>query len=500
MKVLLIYPPVTVYQEAHIDPHPPLGLAYLAAYLRENNVEVKILDALALGIKNRKKVGKKTRVGMSAGEIKKYLRDFKPDLVGVGVMFTPYAKDAHEVAGLVKSVNPKTMVVFGGAHVSIDPKLVLKDKNVDVAVKGEGEITLLGLVQALQKKRKLTRLTGIAYCQGRKIIQNPPSPFIKNLDELPFPARDLLPLDVYDDLDEPFAMRHPLTAMVTSRGCPGRCVYCAIHSIWGHTWRGRSAKKVVDEIEHLINDFGIKEIHFQDDSMSINKARMNKICDEIIKRKLDIKWTTPNGIAHWTLDKKLIKKMKRAGCYRLTFGIESGNPEMRKWLGKPHSLEQAKQLTQYANKIGLWTIATNILGFPYETKQQIEDTINFAINSDVDFALFYRLAPRWGTPVYEVFKKEGLLPKDETAIYGEGSACDTKVFTKEELVKIRNEAHQRFLKYRLRSFINPARLIRKINSWEDFCYLSRLGFSGLKMAWGMAQLGAKKATSKTFRG
>ena len=256
---------------------------------------------------------------------------------------------------------------------------------------------------------------------------------------------------------------------------------------------------VVDEIQHLINDFGIREIHFQDDSMSINKVRMNQICDEIIKRKLDFKWATPNGIAHWTLDKRLIRKMKKAGCYRLTFGIESGNPEMRKWLGKPYSLTQAKELTRYANKIGLWTIATNILGFPYETKDQIEDTINFAIDSDVDFALFYRLAPRWGTPVYDVFKKEGLLPKNETAIYGEGSACDTKVFTKEELVRIRNEAHQRFLKYRLRSFLNPLRIARKINSWEDFWYLARLGRSGLRMAWGFARLGTKKATSTTFR-
>lgn len=500
MKVLLIYPSVTIYQEAHIDPHPPLGLAYLAAYLEQNKFEVKILDVLALGIKTREKKGKGTRVGLSARKIKRYIKDYNPDIVGVGTMFTPFAEDAHEIAKLVKSVNQKILVVSGGAHSSIDPKLVLKDNDVDVVIRGEGEVTFLNLVKAMAKKGGWRKVTGISYRRGKKVVQNPPTPFIKDLDTLPFPARHLLPMDIYDTPDDPFSMRHPLTSMVTSRGCPGNCVYCSVHSVWGHTWRGRSANNVVDEIEHLMKDYGIREIHFQDDSMSISKKRMNEICDEIIKRKLDIKWATPNGIAHWTLDKRLLRKMKKAGCYRITFGIESGNPEMRKWVGKPYSLKQAKELTQYANKIGMWTIATNIIGFPYETREQIEDTINFAIKSDVDFALFYRLAPRWGTLVYEIFKKEGLLPKDETELFKEGAPCDTKHFKKEELVQIRNIAHSRFLKTRFISFLNPGRLLGKIHSFEDFLYTARLAKVGLKLMLGSILSGTKRITSKTFRG
>ncbi len=499
MKILLVYPPVTVYQAAHIDPHPPLGLAYLAAYLEKHHFDVKILDALALGIKTRKKKGKGIRIGLSEKKIKQYIKDYNPEIVGIGTMFTPFAEDAHQVAKLVKAVNQKILVVFGGAHSSIDPEIILKDKNVDLVIRGEGEITLLKLAKAMVKKKNWRKATGISYRKNRKVIHNPPTPFIKDLDILPFPARHLLPMEIYDTPDDPFSMRHPLTSMVTSRGCPGRCVYCAIHSVWGHSWRGRSAKKVVDEIEHLIKDYGIREIHFQDDSMSISKKRMNEICDEIIKRKLDVKWATPNGIAHWTLDKRLLKKMKKAGCYRITFGIESGNPEMRRWVGKPYSLEQAKELTQYANKIGMWTVATNIIGFPYETREQIEDTINFAIKSDVDFALFYRLAPRWGTPVYEVFKKEDLLPKDETELYKEGAPCDTKNFTKEELVQIRNLAHSRFLKARFISFLNPLRTLQKIRSFEDFWYLVRLARVGFKLIINSALSGPKKITSKTFR-
>lgn len=499
MKILLIYPPVTIYGPGKISPHPPLGLAYLAAYLEKAGCLVKILDALALGRDKIRKQGKLTRVGLGKRELKKEIKDFNPDIAGVSVMFTAFVQDAYDIAQLVKEVNPKITTVFGGAHVSIDPKTALKNKNVDIAVKGEGEITFLNLVKAIEKRGSLVKITGISYRQGRKIIQNPPTPFMKNLDELPFPARHLLPMELYDSPDDPFSMRYPLTSMITSRGCPGRCVYCSIHAVWGHTWRGRSARNVVDEIEHLVKDFGIKEIHFQDDSMSVSKKRMNEICDEIIKRKVDIKWATPNGIAHWMLEKRLLKKMKKAGCYRVTLGIESGNPEMRRWVGKPYSLEQAKELTQYANKIGMWTLATNIIGFPYETREQINDTIQFAINSDVDFALFYRLGPRPGTPVYEIFKKEGWLPKNERELYSESVACETKYIKGKELYKIQGEAYSRFFKRRFLSFLNPLRIVRKINSFEDLTYVFGLFIAGIKMIVSLVKT-KKGVTSKSLRG
>lgn len=498
MKILLIYPPVTIYGPGKIDPHPPLGLAYLAAFLEREGYEVKILDALAEGIAEKQVKRKLTRVGLSRKEIKKRIQDFAPDLVGVSVMFTAFAEDGFETAGLVKEVNPKIPVVFGGAHVSIDPKVILKNKSVDFAIKGEGEIALFALIKVLEKGKKLNTVKGITYRQERKVVQNPQGKFIKDLDSLPFPARHLLPMDLYDNRDDHFSIRHPATSMVTSRGCPGRCVYCSIHAVWGHTWRGRSQKNVVDEIEHLVKEFGIREIHFHDDSISVDRRRMNQICDEIIRRKIDIRWATPNGIAHWTLDKNLLKKMKKAGCYRVTFGFESGNPQIRRWIGKSYSLKQAKEITQFANKIGMWTVATNILGFPYETREQIEDTIRFAIDSDVDLALFFRLGPRPGTPVYEIFKKEGWLPKNERELFSESVAVDAKYIKGAQLYKIQNEAYLRFFKRRLLSFLNPLRTLRKIHSVEDLFYVSGLVFAGLRMALNLAK-SKKGVTSKTLR-
>ncbi|MBI5465411.1 radical SAM protein [Candidatus Gottesmanbacteria bacterium] len=498
MKILLIYPPVTIYGPGKVSPHPPLGLAYLAAYLEKRSYQIAILDCLADGKYQIKVRGKFTRVGLTEAEIKKRLKEFNPRVVGISVMFTAFASDAYRLASLVKQVLPKAFVVFGGAHVSIDPKEIVKDKNVDVAVKGEGEVVFLNLIRAIEKKESLAKISGITYRQGKKIIQNLAMGFIENLDELPFPARHLLPMELYQEEDEPFVMRHPLTSMITSRGCPGHCVYCSIHAIWGHTWRGRSAQNVIEEIEHLIKNYGIREIHFQDDSMSVNKRRMHEICDEILRRKIDIKWATPNGIAHWMLDKDLLTKMKKSGCYRVTFGIESGNPQMRRWVGKPYSLEQAKELTDYANKIGLWTVATNIIGFPYETEDQINDTIQFAIDSDTDFALFFRLGPRPGTPVYEIFKKEGWLPKNERELYSESVAVETKYIKGKKLYEIQNQAYSRFFKRRFISFLNPLRTVRKIHSWEDLRYVSGLGLAGMRMIVSLIKSN-RGVTSKTLR-
>ena len=498
MRILLIYPPITSSEEIKIEPHPPLGLAYLASFLEKNHYPVKILDALVLGPKHQ--LSKKFRFGLTDTQIKNEIKNYAPDIVGVSQMFTPYAQDGHRMAKIVKIFNPKIVTVFGGAHSNIDPTLVLKDKNVDFVVRGEGEITFLNLIRALEKGQKELRgVTGIIYRKRETIVRTLPTPFVKNLDELPFPAWHLLPLPLYDRQDDPFVMRHPLTSMITSRGCPGKCVFCSIHATWGHQWRGRSAKNVVDEIEFLVKKYGIREIHFQDDSMSLDPKRMGEICDEIIKRKLDIKWATPNGIAHWTLSMPLLKKMKNSGCYRITFGIESGDSQMRKWIGKPYSLNQAKRLMA-ANKLGFWTIATYILGFPYETRAQIEKTIQFAIDSDVDFALFYRLAPRWGTPVWKIFEKEGLLPPTKETLYLEGAFCDTKYLKSSQLIVLRNQAYLRFFKRRLVSFLNPKRWLQKIKNLQDLLYALRIAKIGVSLLLKFLFRRSQKITSKTIKG
>jgi len=474
MKVLLLNPFLTVCSDDPAGISPALGLGYLAAYLENNGVEVAVLDIAAEGIDIKKKLGKKVRFGLSEKEIKRRIKMFSPELVGITCQSTLHAKDALETARIVKSVDSKILIVIGGAHPSSNPREVLENSDIDVVVVGEGEVTLLEIVKNLEKKKSLNKIIGTFVRESKKIYENPPRPYIKDLDVLPFPARHLLPIEIYFRemaKNTNYAIRTRPMTVITSRGCPGNCIYCAVRTVWGRMWRGRSPKNVVDEIEVLIKEYKANEIHFMDDSISVDKKRLAGVCDEMIKRKLDVKWTTPNGIAVWLLDEKLLSKMKKAGCYRLTFGLESGNFEtLNNFVGKHYDYEKAKKTIKYASGLGLWTIGTFIVGFPYEKRQSIEDTINFAISTDLDFAVFYIANPFPGTPMYDIYLKNKLLPSDNAFEVVRG--CNTKYFSHKELVKIQSEAFSRFLESRQK---NPWRYFNKIRSGEDLLYVLKLG-------------------------
>lgn len=483
MKILLVNPPITRHES---DPlageagNLPLGLCYIAAYLKRHNYEVKVLDAMAEGAGNIEKRGHFVRTGMGESGIKEGIRKFGPDIVGITTMFTSYAQDAHDVARLAKEVNKNILVIFGGIHATACPEMVVSDNNVDMIVKGEGEDTIVEIAEALANKKPINNIKGTMINSGGQIINNDDRPFIKNLDTLPFPARELFPIDVYlKGARLSYCMRQPVMGMVTSRGCPCRCAYCGIHTIWKNTWRGRSAVNVVDEIEYLMQQYGVREFSFLDDSISTNKERMHQICDEIIKRKLDIRWTTPNGIAIWTLDEPLLRKMRKSGCYRLTFGIESGNEPTQKFIGKIITFNQANKIIKTANRLGMWTLATFIIGFPYETKEQIMETIEFSKRLDLDIAFYNVLMPFPATKVYEVFLREGLLPGNRSLEFfnvftGKGGGCDTKTLKKEEVMELYDLAHHKFFRSRLIKFINPLRLMGKIRNLESAKYVCTL--------------------------
>ncbi len=493
-KVLLINPYGIVWGNGVLKPTIPLGLLYLVSFLRQKGVEVAFYDALADGANRVIKIGKGRRFGASSKKIVKVVRSFKPDVVGIGTMFTAYFEDSLDLAKIIKRINKNILVVFGGSHVSVDPVDVLRQSiDVDIAVYGEGEETLFQIA----KGTDVSKIDGIAYRKEKKIIKNKSRDLIKNLDDIPFPAWDVVDIKKYS-LESSFNMRKPVLPLVTSRGCPGHCLYCSVNSVWQHRWRGRSVENILDEISMLQSRFGAREFAFQDDSMSVDKVRFEKFCDEIIKRKLDIKWTTPNGIAHWTLNKKLIKKMKQAGCYRITFGIESGDCNLRKWVGKPYSLDQAKELIRYANNIGMWTLSTNIIGFPFETKRQIKRTLEFSIESGVDLALFFRLGPRPGTPIYEIFKKEGWLMKDRHLLFSEDVACRTKYFSGRQIIKWQQVMYRKFLIKRWLKLEALFRIVKKIRNMEDFFYVLRFGIVGFKLGLGLISVNSG-VTSKTLR-
>jgi|TARA_Y100000294_G_scaffold150801_1_gene148264 magnesium-protoporphyrin IX monomethyl ester (oxidative) cyclase len=479
MKALLIYPPIRAYLSDTPWPDPPLGLGYIGAVIENEGFEVEILDALALGTDNVQKEGEFLRVGLSWEDLKKRVSKSSPDIVGITAAYTAYASDSHNCAKIIKEINPDIPVVFGGAHTSILYSQVLSDPNVDIAVLGEGEMTYLELMKTLKANGDIYSIDGTAVNKNSIITKNAPRPFIEELDSIPFPARHLLPMENYfhkPSFLRDYSMRKPRTNMITSRGCPFDCVFCSIHSVWGYKWRWRSAKNVVDEIELLINKYKVREIAFLDDNITLNKKRMIEICDEIIERKLDIKWCTPNGVMVRTLDQEVVGLMNKSGCWKLTLGIESGSPETQKFIGKKIDADQCRKIIEFCNKIGMWTHATFIIGFPYETLDSINQTINFAINSELDLANFYVATPYPATKLHEIYVKEKLLESDSDTSYLSINlpGTDTKYFSKKELKQMQSTAYSKFISSRMKRFLNPMRIEKKLRSFDDLQFVMKM--------------------------
>jgi anaerobic magnesium-protoporphyrin IX monomethyl ester cyclase len=494
MKVMLVFPPTTVYGDDPSVPPvvQPLGLAYLGAYLEQEGHEVNILDGRGAR-EDTTHTPTQTRFGVSDNEILRRVKNFGPDVLGISNMFTAYSGDPHRITKVIKEQHPKLPIVFGGSHPSEFPELVMKDKNVDMVVKGEGEVTFSELLKKIKNKESFSGVLGLTYREGERVVQNPPRDRMADINSLPLPARHLLPMEHYinESMRHEFIMRKPAGAMITSRGCPQKCVFCTVRAVWGRDWTGRHPSKVVDEIEFLQKEYNMREVSFLDDDLGRDVPRLAAICDEIIRRKVDIRWTTPNGVAHWLLNENLLDKMKASGCYRLTFGIESGNKETRKFIKKKVPLEQATKMLTHANNIGLWTISTFILGFPYETKEHMRDSIRYAVDSGTDMAVFYLLLPHPTSDVYSVFKKEGLLDLDaimDPTSYKEAEdfaeigevlsqrGAQTKYCSPEELQEMLNEAYKTFFKARLKKWaMNPLHFLKKINSYEDLKYTLKVG-------------------------
>jgi len=487
MKVLLVKPPITYYKtDAEYSPYEPLGLMYLASYIREyGDCELKILDA-STRINLKRWEGDFLKFGYTNDMIANEIVDFQPDLVGISSMFTINSKGVHDVTKIIKHINKNIPVIVGGAHASAFPHWILKDQNVDAVVKGEGEETLLEIINCIKNKRQFCGVKGIIYRKDGRIIENSPRSFIKNLDTIPFPARDLVDMNIYfyEKYNYAHSMSPPRSTVVSSRGCPYKCTFCSIHSLWRHTYRMRKPEKVVDEIAYLVSNYGVKEIAFFDDNISVSKKRMLEICNEIIKRKIKIKWCTPNGIAIWTLDKEVVSKMKESGCYKLTFGIETGSLNTQKFIRKDHiDLERSKELIQHCNKIGIWTHSTFIIGFPYESEKDIMQTIEYAVNCGVDMATFFIATPYPGTELYDIYQQENLLPNlgNKKSIEWLGcvgrSMCDTKYFTRKQIEDYISLAQKKVYVNRAISFLNPLKVLPKINGKNEFRYFVRqLGF------------------------
>jgi magnesium-protoporphyrin IX monomethyl ester (oxidative) cyclase len=480
-KIMFIEPPLSVSKAIKSPNHQfPLGLLYMAGVLEKNGFNVKILDC-PLNYEQRQEINKDTdKIGLNPSQIKQEIEKFRPDIIGVSCSFTMFESDSFEVINLIKKINKKILTVVGGAHTSANPEYVLRNKNIDLAVIGEGEYTILEIAKNKEKNKSLNNINGTALISKGKFKRNKPRQQIQNLDNLE-PAWHLINFEQYFSHPDNSAnvMRSPSINIITSRGCPGQCVFCSIHTVWGRKWRAISAKKVVDQLEFLHKNYGIRHFRINDDNLTLDKKRIISICREIRKRKLDIKWDTPSGIAFWTLDKQVLREMKKAGYYRVTFGIESGCEKTLKYIRKNIDLKKVEELISYCHKIGLWTSSFFIIGFPYETKSEIKKTFNFIVNSQLNFPFVFLAQPYMGTQLYEDFKALGLLDRgfiNQSSFIQ--SKYKTKYLTPEQLNNIRKKIYINFYFRKFAKYLNPwffyREFLSKITNKEELSYIVKI--------------------------
>jgi radical SAM superfamily enzyme YgiQ (UPF0313 family) len=407
---------------------------------------VCIIDAPTEGRSNLEQVdGTKYRVGLGNKEIADRIKRWSPDVVVITMPFSGWSKTAFEVASTVKNIDKDIITVLIGQHPSARPADCLAHPNIDFVVVGEPEYTILELVSVLEQgiMRDLEKIKGIAFTKNSETVITPPRPAIQDLDSLPFPARHLLPMETYFAAvkeNPPRGEIHkPWAAMITSRGCPYNCVFCSIHTVMGKKWRARSPENVVDEIEQLVRTYHIKQIDFFDENMTLDKKRMETICDLIVKRGLDIEWYTPNGVRADTLDENLLKKMKASGCKKIRIAPESGVQRVVNQIIKKNlNLKEVEKAIVLSKKVGIKVGCFFVIGLIGETKKDIEESIKYAYKLrqlGADSFYFSYATPVYGTELYEQAKRGGFLRDcfSDEALGAADALIETPDFSAEEL-------------------------------------------------------------------
>ena len=424
MKILLINPQRMLKNPKNQYTSIPIGLISLASFLQINGYETEVLDTIGEDLKNYEPFNGVYRVGLSNHKVIKCIEASKPDVVGISCAFTPRFPNVVQISRLVKQFNPNIPVIVGGMHATVCADKVLQEPSIDFVVMGEAEFPVMNLLEKLKTNTlKGEELKGISFRTPEGIFINKERVLLDNLDVLPIPAYDLIPMEKYfrsgvrrDALTEEVRQ----TSVITSRGCPFQCTFCSSQSMWGNVCRQRSPMHILAEIEMLLNSYGVKEIAFEDDNLSLNKDRIHQLCREIIHRNLKFKWTTPNGIHIANLDKSLLRLMKSSGCRRLNFGIESGDEHiLNDVMNKKISLDKVREVVKIAQDEGIVTLGYFVIGMPGETKESLQRTIEFAKSLALHEIGVFVATPFPQTQLERECRDKGYLKKDFTDIIAE---------------------------------------------------------------------------------
>ncbi len=403
MKVIFLNPSFNRYGgiSGHGGSMIPLNLCYLAAYSREKHpeIEFKILDAEISGLSHEDTVEE--------------ISAFNPGLIGITAN-TCVFDSVIAVIKLLKTCLPEVPIVIGGPHPSALPENSLRDSKADFAVVGEGEMIVEEIIARVKRgENDWNKVHGMAYRDEHgNIYVNSPGTLIEDLDTLPFPARDLVDSSLYSPAPTKRVSLGANTMIATSRGCPYNCGFCGAQTVWTRKIRTRKPEFVVKEIDECVEKHGIQSFNFTDEFFTGNKKRVLEICRLICESGLNISWVCSARAQR--LNRETLVAMRKAGCHEISFGIESGNPEILKRIDKDLDLDEAQRVIRLTKQVGIISHASYILGYIGETEETIKETIRFAKKLNTHIAAFFIASPLPGTPLYHEAQKKGYLRSEAT--------------------------------------------------------------------------------------
>lgn len=466
MKVLFLVPPETSPLESSVPKaleggkgyYPNLGLLYVAAYYEKVTGDTPVfIDCPPENI--------------SEQELVRRFQEIQPDMVAMSIM-TFNLLDALQAAKILKDENANVKICLGGWHVNLYPKETIGQPNVDYVVFGEGEKTFTQLMTILEEdgahSEKLKTIPGLGWRRDEQVYVNPPQTELLNLDQLPFPARHLVDVSNYKHI---IGEGLQFFTIQSTRGCPAGCLFCDIRRT---TFRYRSPENVVRELEELV-EMGVDDLFFVDDTITINKKVLINICNLIVKRGLKINYKISSRVD--TINREVLAALKRSGCYRIHYGIESATPRHLKYLQKGLTLEKIERTCKITHDAGIGFFAYMMIGIPHETKEEMFASVNFTKRLKPDYAQFSICTPYPKTELYFRMLSEGIVPYDCWQEFAENPRSDFKIkfwnkdFSDLELRDLQDQCHARF--YRSPFYI--VKQLAKVKSWSDFTAKARMG-------------------------
>lgn len=436
---------------------------YIAAYLLKNGHDVKIVDLYASHLQDR--------------EIISFIRRFKPWMVGLST-FTASTDPMFYLGKLIKETFPSIKIVLGGIHASYLPGACLSHQSVDFVIRGEGEITFLELVNAIETNKSFSDVNGIAYRLNGKIVCTPHRQLISDVDSLPWPAYHLIDFDKYFLAITRGVTNKRVASILTMRGCLYKCTFCSHHYDYNSRVRKRDSQDVVDEIRYLYEKYGVRELQFEDNSFTCDPERVLKICSLINKNKLRISWNC--NIRADKVSDELFYTMKKSGCESVLLGVESGSQKMLDLMKKGVTVEQVRSAVKIVKKYHIRINCSFVIGTPGDTRDTVLQTYRLAKELDPDYVMFSSLIPSVGSELFEVAVEEGkvdihtLKGADYITVYSDKDPIiEMCQLTKEELIFFMEKFTRSF-------YLRPKYIIKRLLNIRSFSEIIRI-FWGLSM-------------------